>query len=444
MNEYHVRYGREYISFNLPDEAVLQPLQGQPMEALPDAKKALREALADPIGRPPLALMAGKRSSALVVVADHTRNNAYELWLAELFNQLNAAGIPDSRIELYVASGTHRASTAEEKRMRYGEEVIKRAAAIIDHDCDAADLEKVGRTDAGTIVYVSNRVYKAELLLLTGGIQYHYFAGYTGGRKAILPGVAGRLSIRTNHTRAYDPKLRNFAAGVQPGLLVGNPVSDDMHDAAVLLRPDLCVNVVLNDAKQVGWLGAGDFSYVLRLGAQFLDAHNRLPVTRLADFAIVGAGGYPKDLNLFQAHKSLRHASFAVAEGGTIIWLARCDEGEGPAVMEQLRQLQLEELHENLRTDFNLGSGCSFSLRTLAQRFRIHMVTELDAAIVSGWGITPHASMEAALAATSPELYSSTWSVFAPDMSNLLPELQVGEAESDPEQQGAEVPAAGG
>jgi len=433
VSEHQLRYGRDYISFALPDGLKLQTLRGSEMPALPDPAKTLREALADPIGRPPLSRVAKDKESAIIVVADHTRNNAYELWLPELFNQLNAVGIPDSRIALYVGNGTHRPDTDAEKRERLGKEACRRASVIHNHDCDAPSLVKVGRTDSGTVIYVDERVYKAELLLITGGITYHYFAGYTGGRKAILPGVAGRQSIRVNHTRAYDPQRRDFAAGVRPGVLIGNPVSDDMHDAATLVRPDMCVNVVLNSEKQVAWLGAGDYSYVLRIGAQYLDAHNRVPVERPADLAIIGSGGYPKDMTMFQAHKSLRHASLAVKDGGTIIWTARCDEGEGPAILAQLRALDMDELHEQLQRNFNLGSACSFSLKTLSQRLHLHMVTELDPAVVAGWGIIPHATIQSALDAVLPHLAADAAVMFAPDMSNLLPELAAEEAE--PEEQ---------
>lgn len=427
MHEVLIPYAKESLRFSLPDGTQIQRIAGRPMPALIDPRAALRAALAQPLGRPALAHQARGKQNCVIIVSDYTRYVGYDLWLDELVAQLNAAGLSDGQIALYVASGTHRPMSAEEKQLRFGAELCRRLR-IHDHDCDnEARLVKVGRTDYGTVVYVDERVYKSDLLILTGAIAYHYFAGYAGGRKSILPGVCGRSTIRANHSRSYDKRRGWFAERVAPGSLIGNPVSEDMHEAASLVRPDLCINIVANPDKQIAWLGAGDVGYVHRIGAAFLDEHNKPAVHRLADIAVIGAGGYPKDTSMFQAHKSLRHSLAFLKPGASVLWVAACSEGEGPASLQQFHGLNPEEAQALLeRTGVNEGTLCSWSLKQLARDYRIHMLTELDDDTVRAWGMTPQRSLGQAAGAALSEQPGRpdqlVWAI-APDMSNLLPVL---------------------
>jgi nickel-dependent lactate racemase len=422
-----IPYGKESLRLALPPGVEAQLIAGQPMPPLANPLATLLTALAQPLGRPALGHLAQGKQDCVIIVSDYTRYVGYDIWLAELVHQLNRAGLPDSRIALYVASGTHRPMTAAEKQAHFGAELCARLR-IHDHDADnEARLVKVGRTDFGTVVFIDERVYQSDLLLLTGAIQYHYFAGYTGGRKAVLPGVCGRSTIRANHARAYDKRRGWFAERVLPGVLLGNPVSEDMHEAAALIKPDLCINIVANAHKEPAWLGAGDVGYVHRIGAAFLDQHNKPQVKRQADIAIIGAGGEPKDGSLFQAHKSLRHSLALLKPGAAIVWAAACGEGEGPTMMARFHGLRPEEARLLLEeTGVNEGSLCSWSLTQLSRDFRIHMVTELDADTVRAWGITPHKSLGQAAGAALGEAMGReselSWAI-APDMSNLLPEL---------------------
>lgn len=425
MEEVLFPYGKDALRLKLPPGIAAQFVAGKPMPALPDPCATLRSGLAQPLGRPALSHLARNKQDCVVIVSDYTRYVGYDQWLAELIAQLNAAGLPDSRIALYAASGTHRPMTPEEKQARYGAELCARLR-IHDHDCDDEQrLVKVGRTDFGTVVFIDERVYNSDLLILTGAIAYHYFAGYTGGRKAILPGVCGRSTIRTNHARSYDNRAGWFAQRVLPGSLTGNPVSEDMSEAASLIKPDLCINVVVNPGKDIAWLGVGDVGYVHRVGAAFLDEHNRPRVHRQGDIALIGAGGYPKDSSLFQAHKSLRHSLAFLKPGAAIVWVASCSEGEGPKGMAAFHGLAPEDARLLLeKTGVNEGTLCSWSLLQLSREYRIHLVSELDPETVRAWGMLPFKSVgEAAGAALGVARHDGelVWAV-APDMSNLLPE----------------------
>ena len=403
----------------MPEGIPLRVLSGKTLPAALDVANALRQGFADPFGRPPLR-PKGNPPTATVIVGDYTRNNAYNQWLPLLLDELNRAGIADSGITLYIGNGTHRPMTQEEMQQCYGEAVLRRVQ-VQAHDADASErMKKIGRTDRGTIVELDQRIYDASLLVLTGGITYHYFAGYSGGRKAILPGCASRSTIVKNHSLAIDPAKMDFHCHVRPGILVGNPVSDDMEQAVSAVRPDLCVNVILNDAKEIAWLGVGDYAYVLRNGAKFLDEHSKLAVARKADIAILGSGGHPKDLTLFQAHKGIKHLSEALNPGAKVVWLARCAEGEGHQKFQAFRNLSLDEMKARVQREIGLFSLCSLSLKTLAGQHEIHLVSELPPEHVRAWGMHPHTDLNSAMAAVVPSKPEQCEWVIAPDMSNKL------------------------
>lgn len=421
MAEYAIRYGRDTVALKLPPGLDLVELKGKPMAAVPSVSGQLKASLADPFGCAPLKVLAKGKDSVMIVVADHTRNNAYRQWLGTLLDELNAAGVPDKLIQLYVGSGTHRPMTDEEKRETLGEDVCRRVA-VLDHDCDALErMKKIGRTDYGTVINIDQRVFDSELLIITGGIQFHYFAGFSGGRKAVIPGCCARQTIVSNHKMTIDPATGDFDKRVRPGALLNNPVSEDMLQVANQVRPDMCINVILNADKEVAWLEAGDHGYIMREGAAFLSRHNRVPIARKLDIAIIGAGGHPKDLTLFQAHKSLRHSLEALKPGATVFWLARCEHGEGIEEFRALRTLSLDECRGRAQYQVSLSTFCALSLKTIASRYNVQMITDLPDDVVRGWGFTPHREIHHALGrALPPSPDKRSWLVIS-DCSNLLP-----------------------
>ncbi len=403
----------------MPEGLPLKVLTGKPMTALPDIGAALKQGFADPFGRPPLR-PKDNPPTATVIVGDYTRNNAYRLWLPLLLDELNRAGIADKGVTLYIGNGTHRPMTQQEMAQCYGEVVLKRVNLLL-HDSDATDrMKKIGRTDRGTIVEIDQRVADASLLVLTGGITYHYFAGYSGGRKAVVPGCASRQTIIKNHSLALEPAKMDFHRHVRPGILVGNPVNEDMEQAVSAVKPDMCVNVILNDDKEIAWLGVGDVAYVLRNGVKFLDDHSKLPVPRKADIAVVGSGGHPKDLTLFQSHKALKHLADILSPGAKVVWLARCAEGEGHEKFQAFRAMPLEDVKAKVQREIGLYSFCSLSLKSLARQFEIHFVSELPPEHVRAWGMHPHPDLNSAMAAVVPAKPERHEWIIAPDMSNKL------------------------
>ena len=282
-------------------------------------------------------------------------------------------------------------------------------------------MKKVGRTDYGTTIYVDQRVFDAELLIITGGIKYHYFAGYSGGRKALLPGCCARETILNNHRYTLDQLTGDFSELAGPGLLVGNPVNEDMLLVANQLSPDICVNVLLNAEKEVAWLGVGDHGYVLRYGVKHLNERCLIETTQLADIAIIGAGGHPKDLTLFQAHKSVRHSVEVLRQGARVFWLAKCEQGQGVEEFQTFSSLSLDECRARVQRQISLSSFCALSLKKIAEMYDVHLISDLPPEDVRAWGFTPHADIHQALAESLPGRADRLSWLVAPDMSNLLP-----------------------
>jgi nickel-dependent lactate racemase len=420
--EYPIKYANGDLTLRLPEG--LKELAALPREmpALHDPISVLRAGLEQPTGRPPLKAMARGHESCVIVAPDHSLPSAYPLWLPELLNQFNQAGISDKNITVYIAGGTNAPMTEAQKLEQFGAEAGRRVH-FVQHDCDSARLGKVGRTDWGTILTVEDLVFRCDMLVLTGAINYHPTAGFTGGRTGILPGCCGREAIRTNAKRAFHGGEWHKASG--PGLLVNNPVSEDAHEACTLVKPNLTVDIVLNAAGEPAWLGVGDYGYVHKIGAKFLDdaARHKLPLR--SSLAFIGAGGRPWDDTLLNAWPSLRYASGALLPGATVVWAADCAGGEGDSELESWRDLSWDECKSKLPTcSFSHSAIGGYFLRQFGQTHKVLMVTSLPEELVSAWGFTKAENMDQALVKAvghhRPE--QLTWLV-APNMGNSLLEV---------------------
>ncbi|NPV61610.1 MAG: nickel-dependent lactate racemase [Methanotrichaceae archaeon] len=306
-------YGRGRVDFEpggdfevvLPDE-------------LPAAGKGeIERALYSPIGKG-LSGIAGARSAA-ILVSDITRPAPTHLMLPPLVRLLKETGLTD--IKVVFGLGTHRRMTEEEER-----HLLKESIELphLQHDVDRCT--HVGETSRGTPVEILEDVASSDLIIGTGNIEYHYYAGYSGGAKALLPGVSSKTTVEKNHEMMRDPRSST-------GRLDG-PVRLDMEDAASIAGLDLILNVVLNSRKEIVKAVSGDFVKAHRRGAEIVDCMYRKAVEP-AEIVLTCAGGRPKDINLFQAQKALENAKDAAVPGGSIILLAECSEGLGHSVFER-------------------------------------------------------------------------------------------------------------
>jgi len=348
-------------------------------------------ALEQPIGTKPLIELARDKNarSALIVVNDITRPTPYQWILPPIIKELEAAGIPDQSITILVATGIHRAHTPEENLKLYSEAICQRFR-VISHDCDH-EVANIGHLEDGTPLNLNRLVLEHDLIITTGLIGLHYFAGYSGGRKSILPGIASRELIAANHAMMVDERccLDNIE---------DNPVHRIMVEAARLAGVDFILNVVTDAHGHLAAVVAGDMLAAWEAGVQISRKLSAVNIDQAADIVVASCGGFPKDINLYQAQKALDGAALAVKPGGTIILLAECREGLGEETFaEWIAQATCaQDIEDRIKTRFELGGHKAYAISRLTQRASIILVSSLPPDMVKKCFMTPSSTLEEA------------------------------------------------
>ena len=361
-------YGRRSVSVDLLADRILHHGGG----SVANEEAAVRHAVLNPIGTPPLSQIAKPGERIAVIVNDITRLTRTELMLPPIIETLNGAGIPDEDIFIVFALGIHRQQTAEERRSIIGDELFHRIRNF-DHICDdQAGLVTVGTTRSGNTVEINRQVMDAERIILTGEIMYHLIAGYSGGRKGLVPGVAGSRTTTFNHRMIFDPQCGS-------GILDGNPSHEDLLDACRLVEPDFLVNVVLTPDGKLARVVAGHYDLAHREGCKTVDELLSVSIDDPYDLLVVSAGGYPLDIDLRQAHKGLENACRALKPGGDILFYAECPNGSGHASFDHYvnRYTDDIEMKRALLDHFEIGGHKAYWVTRLGRLFNIHLVSEL-------------------------------------------------------------------
>ena len=316
-------YGKEKLSYSFGDElcAVLEPsINEYAPEA--DGAELVRRAMAAPIGSQKLSELARGKKKVVIIASDHTRPVPSKLIIPPMLAQIRA-GSPDAEITILIATGCHRGTTKDELIAKFGEEIVKTEKIHI-HDCDDRDmLVNIGTLPSGGQCEINRLAYEADLLVSEGFIEPHFFAGFSGGRKSVLPGVAGRKTVLANHCSEFidHPRART-------GILEGNPIHADMLWAAKTAKLAYIVNVVLDSEKNVIYAVAGEPEAAHKQGTDFLFSLCGAKAVE-SDIVITTNGGYPLDQNVYQAVKGMTAAEATVRKGGVIIMLARSNDGIG-------------------------------------------------------------------------------------------------------------------
>jgi lactate racemase len=384
VKTFDLKYGSKKVGLNLSEEKVLSTLSPKKLQPITDPKDKVKRVLRYPIGLNSFPELFSAEEKVAIIVSDRTRNISASVFLPEMIEELNEAGIEDKDIFIVFACGTHRLHTAKEHEKIVGGEIIKRIK-LIDHDCrDEANLVEIGTTSRGTKVRINKKVYEADRVILTGAITYHYFAGYGGGRKAVLPGIAAFDTIQTNHKLCLDSK------DARTGVLKGNDIHEDMLEAAKMLDPDIILNVILDDAGRIAALFAGKLQEAHEAGCEELDRNFKVKIDKKADLVIASAGGSTKDMNFVQSHKAMEMASYALNDGGTMILLAESSEGfPSGEYMKYVNLGSAKAIEEELHKKFTIPGHTILSAFKKAERFKIIWVTKLDQAVIRKFGITP-------------------------------------------------------
>lgn len=319
--QYTVPYGRREISFNCPDKtSIVRP---QENKAVKDVKSEVRNSMDNPIDSPSLKDIAAGIDDAAIVINDITRPAPTKEMLEEILSDLHASGINAENIKIVIATGNHRPSSKEETIQMAGADIASRYK-IVSHDCnDKGSLDYLGTTNRGLPVWVNSIVSRSSLKILTGLITPHHAAGYSGGRKSVLPGIAGGETLKIHHSfpiRPYEPVL---------GWLDGNPFHEEMVMAARMLKVDYIVNAISNSAGDVIGVVSGNFESAHSKGVEICGNSWIVSFNKKYDIAIVSPGGYPRDIDLHQSQKAMSVAEMVIKENGVIILIAECIDGIG-------------------------------------------------------------------------------------------------------------------
>jgi nickel-dependent lactate racemase len=325
-------YNNQPLTFELPDSwnllAMSEPVE---VSAAKSVEALVKKGLQEPIGMAPLAqiIPSLENKTAVIIIEDQTRPSPVGSVALPLINELNRLGIGDGDIEVIIGRGTHRATTPEEIEGKLGEEVVSRVKVSL-HDADDKDnLVNVGTTSRGTPCWANRKVVETGFKVGIGTINPHYFAGYGGGPKIVLPGISGRDTIRHNHVMIREP-------GTTQGNMEGNPLWEDMLETARLVGLDMKIDILLNSQKEIHRVFVGDVEAEQKEAVKALIEVYGAAVPKMADVTITSA--FPLETDLIQSGKSILLADGITKPGGTVILLSACPDGAGPLMYETLAE----------------------------------------------------------------------------------------------------------
>ena len=412
--ELGIGQGTQFV--DIPDDNIIDVLTPNPVEYDLMGEDEVRRALAEPIGSPRLREIVKPGEKIVLITSDITRPMPTYTVMPALLDELYAAGVKSEDLTLVFALGSHRKHTEEEKIHLAGERAYNEIRCI---DGDAEDVVHLGETSRGTPVDIVREVVEADRRICLGNIEYHYFAGYSGGAKAIMPGVSTWNAIQANHSRMVED-------GAHAGNINTNPVRQDIEEACAMVGVDFILNVVLNEHKKIVKAVAGDLTEAHRVGCEYLDRLYTKYIPKRADIVIVSQGGAPKDLNLYQTQKALDNSKHAVRDDGIIILVGSCKEGLGNPVFDAwFREASCpQDIIDRLAAKFQLGGHKAAAVAQVMTRAKIYMVSDMDPDFVRSIFMTPFATVQEAYDAAAAELGADASVIVMPYGGSTLPKLQ--------------------
>jgi lactate racemase len=372
-----LKYGRTSIPFEYDDErfAILAGHHDPP--ALSDVE--LNEKLDAPIGSGRLEEIIGAGESVLFVVPDATRRAASGQIINLIVRRLIANGTTPHEMSIIFATGIHRPVTEAEKHEILTAFIAQRIKTIDHSPRDLVRLVRMGETSGGIAVELNRTLGEFDHIVLIGGVTFHYFAGFTGGRKLICPGLASSRTISATHKLAFDCDRATRREGVGTGLLEGNPVHEAFIEAASFIKPSFSVNTIVDENGDAVDIFCGDWIESHRTACDAFAVQNTIEIMEKRELVIASCGGYPHDINMIQAHKALEAASQACVDGGTIVLLAECSEGTGRT--DFIRWFDAEnsiELAAMLCEAYQVNGQTAWSLLRKAERFDVRIITAMS------------------------------------------------------------------
>ena len=376
MKTYTFPYGHGTKSFTIDESRVIKEITMPKVTPLKDIRQAVLDAIYHPIGTKPIDEIVRPGDTITFICNDLTRvANSFD-FMPVLVDEMNKLGVPDENMQIVFSLGAHRKMTREEMAQSVGENVASRLK-MYNTDCNnPAEFEYFGTTSRFTPVLLNKRICHSDHVFLTGTIVFHYFSGYGGGRKAVLPGCAAMETIRHNHSFMLDPD-----AGM--GRTAGNPVYEDQIEGVSLWakgRSVFLFNAILDGQHRFLKMFAGDFIQAHLEACQFVNKVYGIPIPQKADITICSCGGSPKDINVYQMQKTMDNAVLATRQGGVVILLAECPEGAGNKVYEETcRRLKtIDAIEEEIRHHFVMGANKAYAITRLMRKAHFILVTGLN------------------------------------------------------------------
>lgn len=414
-----LKYGSTTCTLDLPPDR-LAGVIAPSLIVVDESPADIIEAALDNCRHVLSSFMPGEK--VVIITSDITRYTGSEIYLPLLVERLGRQGIADGDIEILIALGIHRKQTDHEHQRILGP--LYGRIRVSDHDCDDHDaLTVIGTTSNGIKVSINRRAVEADHLILTGTIGFHYFAGFGGGRKSVLPGIASRKACMASHFAVLNP---GDGSGKNPlavtGNLEGNPVHRTMVEGCALAKPDFILNTVLTADKRIIAAFAGDWREAHEVGCRFYLDRFAYPLAEKGDLVVASCGGFPKDINLIQAHKSMEYAAHALKDGGVMILLAECRDGFGNGTFfNWFRHKRLEEFEAALRAQYEINGQTAYSLLQKAQRFRIILVSQFPAQQVEEMGLIPAQTLDEAMGIAIGMLPAEWRCYLMPEAGSVLP-----------------------
>ncbi|MDF2521700.1 MAG: hypothetical protein K0R84_2328, partial [Clostridia bacterium] len=400
-------------------------IQSKGIEDKKTEEDVILGALGSPIGSESLGKLVKKGERVCIIISDITRTwQKTGIYLPYIVDELNKTGIKDEDITFLCATGSHRGQTVEEHKIILGEKLAERFE-VVDHDCrDSENMVYVGTTSFGTPVSINRTAFESDHIILTGAIVFHDLVGWGGGKKSILPGIASYESIMANHKLSLNPERGegiNFS--VRCGNIIDNPVHLDMMEAADFVKPVFMFNVIIDEDGNIGKAVAGDYVKAHEEGRQIVQEADSMIIKERADMVIASAGGYPKDIELYQASKALVNAKEAVRKGGVIILLAECIEGFGGEAVQQMLQEHKDMISREkaLREEFSIAKYTGFLIAQIAEAYKVILVSSLKPDSLVNANIEVVSSVDEAIALAAQQLPIEAKVYLMPYAANTLP-----------------------
>ena len=389
-NRFSLAYGRgsQEIVVGGDNRAIV--LEPKPSSGNADVATIVREAINNPIGTSRLCELAAPGKRIAIIVSDITRPCPTSTLLPFVLEELSCAGVSNEDIMIVFGVGSHRKHTEEEKEALVGPEIYREFRCV---DSDVTKVAYLGETRRGTPVEVFVPVAQANLKIVLGNFEFHYFVGYSGGVKGAIPGVASLRTIQANHSLMVEP---NAVAGHYED----NPVRQDIEEAGAMLGIDFVLNVVLDADFNIVAAVAGDPLKSHTVGRKILNAQNMVDLNDYADVVVVSAGGYPKDIDLYQSQKALDNARLAVRQGGVIVLVAECRDGMGHGTFADWMTAghTPDQLIQRIRDNFVLGGHKAAAIALTMKQADIYLVSSFADEQVKRMGLRPFANAAEAVA----------------------------------------------